>query len=51
MKRIGRGEYDEWKKDLKGIVSGVVLMDQFTRNIYRDTAEMYSLDATCREWV
>lgn len=39
-----RGELDAWKENAEGLVAFIVLLDQFSRNIYRDTAEMYAAD-------
>lgn len=39
-----RGELDSWKESAEGLVAFIVLLDQFSRNIYRDTAEMYAAD-------
>ena len=39
-----RGEYDEWKETSLGSLALILLCDQFTRNIYRDTKEMFSCD-------
>lgn len=38
------GQYSDWKKDPKGLLALVILFDQFTRNIYRDTPKMFSCD-------
>ena len=38
------GELDHWVDDDQGLVALVILLDQFTRNIYRDTARAFAGD-------
>ena len=45
-----RGHYDHWAFDLEHprlLVALVILLDQFPRNMYRDTPQMYGCDAHC----
>ncbi len=45
------GFYDPWALDAehpRGLVALVMLLDQFPRNIYRDTAQMYAGDTRCQ---
>ena len=44
VRAAGRGELDAWAQTPHGRLALVILMDQFTRNIYRDTADAFSLD-------
>jgi len=49
-----QGHYDPWALDAaqpRRLVALVILLDQFPRNIYRDTAQMYASDARCRALV
>ena len=39
------GQLDSWAEDDKGLVALILLLDQFTRNIHRDTPDMFSGDA------
>jgi len=39
-----RGKYDGWKETPLGSLALILLSDQFTRNIYRDTEKMFSCD-------
>ena len=41
------GEYDDWKK-VPGKLAAIILADQFTRNAYRGTPDMFSLDPRAR---
>jgi len=36
--------YKEWYKTTKGKVAIIIVLDQFTRNIYRNTSDMYKND-------
>ena len=39
------GAYGEWCRDPHGALARVILLDQFTRNIFRDMADAFSGDA------
>ena len=48
------GHCDHWALDIeqpRRLVALVILLDQFPRNMYRDTARMYANDARCRSLV
>lgn len=50
IEAIQKGEYDSWKESTAETLAGIILMDQFTRNMYRGTAAMYdapTLPAFC----
>jgi alkyl hydroperoxide reductase subunit AhpC/uncharacterized protein (DUF924 family) len=45
-----RGHYDHWAMSLEHprlLVALVIMLDQFPRNIHRDTEQMYGYDARC----
>ena len=45
-----RGHYDHWALDVEHprlLLALVIMLDQFPRNMYRDTAQMYACDAHC----
>jgi alkyl hydroperoxide reductase subunit AhpC/uncharacterized protein (DUF924 family) len=45
-----RGHYDHWALDLEHprlLVALVIMLDQFPRNMYRATPQMYACDARC----
>ncbi len=42
--RARRGEYDEWSRTATGALALILLLDQFTRNIFRDSAAAYASD-------
>ncbi len=43
------GQYKDWEKTLGGTLALILLYDQFTRNMYRDTPKMYMADAPAQE--
>src|SRR5215471_6335722 len=46
-----RGHYDHWALNVEHprlLVGLVIMLDQFTRNMYRDTPQMYACDARCQ---
>lgn len=45
-----KGHYDHWALNIEHprlLVALVIMLDQFPRNIYRDTPQMYSYDPRC----
>ena len=49
-----KGHYDHWALDVEHprlLVALVIMLDQFPRNMYRDTPQMYACDARCRDLV
>lgn len=45
VKQAAVGELEHWKETPEGRVAWTILLDQFTRNMYRDTYRMYGFDA------
>ena len=48
-----RGHYDHWALNVEHprlLVALVIMLDQFRRNMYRDTAEMYACDPPAWRW-
>ncbi|MEO8653514.1 MAG: DUF924 family protein [Ramlibacter sp.] len=43
--RAAAGELDGWAASAEGALALVILLDQFPRNAFRDTARMYAADA------
>ncbi len=39
------GELSDWRDTAKGALSEIILLDQFSRNIYRDTKEAFAQDS------
>ncbi len=44
-----RGEFKEWTATPRGALALIIVLDQFTRNIFRDTPAMFAGDARARE--
>lgn len=44
VQAAGAGKLDEWKASPEGWLALILLLDQFPRNIYRDTPDMYRFD-------
>lgn len=47
--RAVKGECDHWAKTARGTLALVILLDQFTRNMFRDTPGMFAGDPKARE--
>lgn len=43
-----RGQYDGWAADAEGALALLILLDQFPRNLYRDSAHAYATDGKAR---
>lgn len=55
VESAGRGELDEWASTPRGLLALILLMDQFPRNIYRNTPRAFTFDpaarALCRDGI
>lgn len=40
----GNGDFDHWMEDAEGSLALLILLDQFTRNIYRGSAQAFTFD-------
>ena len=53
LKAAARGELDAWKNTPRGRLALIILLDQFSRNVYRGTADAFKQDdqalALCKE--
>lgn len=45
LAKAKEGELREWEKTPRGTLALIILLDQFSRNIYRDTPGAFSQDA------
>jgi len=43
--QAAEGKYTDWEKNMKGRLALILLFDQFPRNIYRGTSQMYVYDS------
>lgn len=44
-----RGDYDDWMETSRGYLALIILFDQFSRHIYRHTAQAYNQDQRALE--
>ncbi len=49
LERATAGECDEWRETPRGTLAFVIVLDQFSRNIHRETPEMYVNDELALE--
>jgi uncharacterized protein (DUF924 family) len=49
VERAKSGRLDHWADDPEGALALVILLDQMTRNIYRDSPEMFAADSKALE--
>jgi uncharacterized protein (DUF924 family) len=49
VERARRGELDAWSETPHGTLALIILLDQFSRNLYRGSAEAFSADAKALE--
>ncbi len=45
-----RGDLADWGNTARGMLALIILVDQFSRNIYRDDARSFSNDHLARDW-
>jgi uncharacterized protein (DUF924 family) len=45
MRAAAQAELHAWRKDPKGRVAEIIVLDQFSRNVYRDTPAAFAQDA------
>ena len=48
LKKATNNEYDEWQDTAKECVALVILLDQFSRNLYRDSSTAFAQDYKTR---
>ena len=41
---VNNGELSNWQSDPKGSLASIIVLDQFTRNIFRDTPKSFAYD-------
>ena len=46
---ITTGEREHWRNDPRGTLAYIVVLDQFSRNMFRGTPQMFATDALARE--
>ena len=43
--KVSLGKYQEWRSDAQGCLAEIILLDQMSRNMFRDEARTYATDA------
>ena len=49
--RASAGEHDDWRNEPRSSLALVILLDQFSRNVHRNTGEAFAYDAKARQIV
>lgn len=44
LEQAKKGEFDDWVEEAEGRLALIILFDQFSRHIYRETAQAYAQD-------
>ena len=47
---FSEGKYDSWQQQPYNCLAGILIGDQLTRNVYRDSAKMYVSDDRVLAW-
>jgi uncharacterized protein (DUF924 family) len=50
LQGLTRGDYDHWLESPKGRLAAIIVADQFSRNMYRDTARAFAQDELVLSW-
>lgn len=50
ISNLAAGSYDDWMHQPLAALAGIVLADQFTRNVHRGTAQSFALDNKALQW-
>ena len=50
MQALVRGEYSDWLQTASGRLAAIIVLDQFSRNIYRDTPQAFAQDSQALAW-
>ncbi|OWW19482.1 DUF924 family protein [Noviherbaspirillum denitrificans] len=50
LRKAARGELDAWAGQPRGRLALIILTDQFSRNMYRNTPEAFACDERARGW-
>lgn len=46
LRQASAGELNEWRRFAKGRLAEIIVLDQFSRNIHRNTAQAFAQDST-----
>ena len=50
LQGLVNGDYDHWLESPKGRLAAIIVADQFSRNMYRDTARAFAQDELALGW-
>jgi uncharacterized protein (DUF924 family) len=50
LKALLSGQYNTWFESAQGRLAAIIVLDQFSRNMYRDSAHAFSQDSLALHW-
>ena len=50
LKALLRGEHNNWLQDAHGRLAAIIVLDQFSRNMYRNSALSFTQDSLALHW-
>jgi uncharacterized protein (DUF924 family) len=50
LQMLVSGDYQHWLESPRGRLAAIIVLDQFSRNMYRDTARAFAQDALALSW-
>ena len=50
LKALLRGQFNSWLDDAEGRLAAIIVLDQFSRNMYRNSALSYTQDSLALHW-
>lgn len=50
LKALLRGQFNDWLDDAEGRLAAIIVLDQFSRNMYRNSALSYTQDSLALHW-
>lgn len=50
LKALLRGQFNDWLNDAQGRLAAIIVLDQFSRNMYRNSALSFTQDSLALHW-
>lgn len=50
LRDLTRGKYRDWLQTARGRLAAIIVLDQFSRNMYRDKPQAFAQDALALQW-
>lgn len=50
LRGLVQGEYGDWLHTARGRLAAIIVLDQFSRNMYRDKPQAFAQDALALQW-